>query len=134
MTPLETCKSLFSIIICLIFINVITCYPKPEPVSGLSYGFYKSSCPKEEEIIREEMGSFLEDNITSVGGFLHIPYHDCFVQVNNKWVEARASKLGLPLITFWTELSPTDHHQEWTKLTVGILNAKNINLYLIKFK
>ncbi|GLJ31747.1 hypothetical protein SUGI_0638600 [Cryptomeria japonica] len=52
----------------------------PEPVSGLAYGFYRSSCPRAEEIIREEMGYFLKNNITSVGGFLRIPYHDCFVQ------------------------------------------------------
>ncbi|GLJ31748.1 hypothetical protein SUGI_0638610 [Cryptomeria japonica] len=80
MTPLKTCKSLLTIVICLISITFITCQQIPEPVSGLAYGFYKSSCPRAEEIVREELGYFLNNNITSVGGFLRIPYHDCFVQ------------------------------------------------------
>ncbi|XP_039126435.1 peroxidase 12-like [Dioscorea cayenensis subsp. rotundata] len=53
---------------------------QPTPVSGLSYTFYKSTCPKLESIIRNQLKKDFNSNISLAAGLLRLHFHDCFVQ------------------------------------------------------
>lgn len=53
------------------------------PVSkGLSWNFYKSSCPSVESVIRKQLKKVFEDDIEQAAGLLRLHFHDCFVQVS----------------------------------------------------
>ncbi|CAK7346746.1 unnamed protein product [Dovyalis caffra] len=49
-------------------------------VNGLSWTFYKSSCPKVESIIRKELEKVFKKDIGQAAGLLRLHFHDCFVQ------------------------------------------------------
>ncbi|ERN08704.1 hypothetical protein AMTR_s00017p00230360 [Amborella trichopoda] len=49
-------------------------------VSGLSWSFYESSCPKLEEIVRKRLKQVFKKDITQAAGLLRVHFHDCFVQ------------------------------------------------------
>ncbi|XP_007019580.2 PREDICTED: peroxidase 12 [Theobroma cacao] len=48
--------------------------------SGLSWTFYKSSCPKVESIIRKQLKKVFKKDIGQAAGLLRLHFHDCFVQ------------------------------------------------------
>lgn len=48
---------------------------------GLSWTFYKQSCPKIESIIRKQLQKELKKDIGLAAALLRIHFHDCFVQV-----------------------------------------------------
>ncbi|GLJ25114.1 hypothetical protein SUGI_0480320 [Cryptomeria japonica] len=48
--------------------------------NGLSWTFYKSSCPKVESIVQKRIKFYLEKDITLAAGLLRLHFHDCFVQ------------------------------------------------------
>ena len=50
-------------------------------VSGLSWTFYKSSCPKVESVIRKQLKKVFKKDIGQAAGLLRLHFHDCFVQV-----------------------------------------------------
>lgn len=50
---------------------------------GLKTGFYSSSCPKAEEIIRATVEARFNKDPTIAAGLLRLHFHDCFVQVMN---------------------------------------------------
>lgn len=50
-------------------------------VKGLSWSFYKKSCPKAESIIRKQLRKVFKDDIGQAAGLLRLHFHDCFVQV-----------------------------------------------------
>ncbi|XP_010261009.1 PREDICTED: peroxidase 12-like [Nelumbo nucifera] len=52
----------------------------PPLVKGLSWTFYKSSCPKLESIIRSELKKVFKKDIGQAAGLLRLHFHDCFVQ------------------------------------------------------
>lgn len=52
----------------------------PTPVDGLSWTFYKDSCPNLESIVKSTLGQVLEEDITQAPGVLRLLFHDCFVQ------------------------------------------------------
>uniref|UniRef100_A0A0D6QZN1 Peroxidase n=1 Tax=Araucaria cunninghamii TaxID=56994 RepID=A0A0D6QZN1_ARACU len=52
----------------------------PEPANGLSWTFYKKSCPKVEAIVKERLDFYLKRDITQAAGLLRLHFHDCFVQ------------------------------------------------------
>eukprot|EP00250_Pteridium_aquilinum_P006498 c16407_g1_i2 orf=100-1209(+) len=52
----------------------------PPIVSGLSWTFYNTSCPKLENIVHTAIKPFLDDDITQAAGILRLHFHDCFVQ------------------------------------------------------
>ncbi|TYJ30257.1 hypothetical protein E1A91_A06G120600v1 [Gossypium mustelinum] len=53
----------------------------PAPiVSGLSWTFYKTSCPKVESIIRKQLQKVFKKDIGQAAGLLRLHFHDCFVQ------------------------------------------------------
>ncbi|KAM0939941.1 putative peroxidase [Dioscorea sansibarensis] len=53
---------------------------QPTPVPGLSYTFYKSTCPKLESIIRKQLKKDFKNDIGLAAGLLRLHFHDCFVQ------------------------------------------------------
>nr|BAV60250.1 peroxidase [Euphorbia tirucalli] len=52
---------------------------KPPIVNGLSWTFYKSSCPKVESIIRDELKKVFKKDVGQAAGLLRLHFHDCFV-------------------------------------------------------
>lgn len=54
--------------------------PLAESCSGLSFDFYKSSCPDAYKIIEEHVKFFVYQNPGQAAGILRIMFHDCFVQ------------------------------------------------------
>ncbi|OAY58500.1 peroxidase 12 [Manihot esculenta] len=53
---------------------------RPPIVNGLSWNFYKTSCPKVESIIKNELKKVFKKDIGQAAGVLRIQFHDCFVQ------------------------------------------------------
>ena len=52
-----------------------------ETQEGLKTGFYSSSCPKAEAIVRSTVESHFNKDPTIAAGVLRLHFHDCFVQV-----------------------------------------------------
>ncbi|XP_058091018.1 peroxidase 12-like [Magnolia sinica] len=52
----------------------------PPLVQGLSFTFYRSSCPNVETIVRNELRKVYNADIGQAAGVLRIHFHDCFVQ------------------------------------------------------
>ncbi|KAK8951987.1 Cationic peroxidase SPC4 [Platanthera zijinensis] len=52
----------------------------PPIVHGLSFTFYKSSCPKLKSIVHHFLKKQFEKDIGLAAGLLRIHFHDCFVQ------------------------------------------------------
>lgn len=50
-------------------------------LGGLEIGFYSSSCPKAEAIIRATVEAHFNKDPTIAAGLLRLHFHDCFVQV-----------------------------------------------------
>eukprot|EP00258_Populus_trichocarpa_P013557 XP_002324654.3 peroxidase 25 [Populus trichocarpa] len=48
--------------------------------SQLNTGFYSSSCPKAEAIVRSTVESYFKKDPTIAAGLLRLHFHDCFVQ------------------------------------------------------
>lgn len=54
------------------------------PVLGqgdLKTGFYSSSCPKSESIVRSTVEKYFNKDPTLAAALLRLHFHDCFVQV-----------------------------------------------------
>ncbi|KAJ0698857.1 putative peroxidase [Helianthus annuus] len=52
----------------------------PAPAPGLSYDFYRTTCPRLETIIRQNLQSVFASDIGQAAGLLRLHFHDCFVQ------------------------------------------------------
>lgn len=52
----------------------------PPPVDGLSWTFYKKTCPNLESIVKSTLKEALDEDITQAAGLLRLHFHDCFVQ------------------------------------------------------
>ncbi|XP_052189654.1 peroxidase 12-like [Diospyros lotus] len=52
----------------------------PPLLEGLEWGFYESSCPDLESIIRTELAQVFAQDIGQAAGLLRLHFHDCFVQ------------------------------------------------------
>ncbi|CAA6660560.1 unnamed protein product [Spirodela intermedia] len=57
-----------------------TAFDYPPLVKGLSWTFYKSSCPKAESIVRNYLKTAIKRDVGLAAGLLRIHFHDCFVQ------------------------------------------------------
>ncbi|XP_062231853.1 cationic peroxidase SPC4-like [Phragmites australis] len=53
-------------------------YPPLAP--GLSFDFYKSSCPKAESIVKDFLKSAIQQNVGLAAALIRLHFHDCFVQ------------------------------------------------------
>ncbi|CAL9039516.1 peroxidase 25 isoform X1 [Musa acuminata AAA Group] len=47
---------------------------------GLQKGFYSSTCPRAEEIVRSTVEKYFNGDSTIAAGLLRLHFHDCFVQ------------------------------------------------------
>nr|AAB02926.1 peroxidase [Linum usitatissimum] len=52
----------------------------PAPAKGMSWTFYKSSCPKLESIITKRLKEVFKKDIGQAAGLLRLHFHDCFVE------------------------------------------------------
>lgn len=77
---------ILSLLMCTLWIacarveNVLTLNSDPPLVKGLSWTFYKSSCPKLESIVKQRIEFYFKQDITQAAGLLRLHFHDCFVQ------------------------------------------------------
>ncbi|XP_077248694.1 peroxidase 12-like [Tasmannia lanceolata] len=55
-------------------------YSSPPLKKGLSWTFYKSSCPNLESIVRKELKKVFKKDIGLAAALLRIHFHDCFVK------------------------------------------------------
>jgi peroxidase len=55
-------------------------YPPLAP--GLSFDFYKKSCPKAEFIVNDFLKSAIRQNVGLAAALIRLHFHDCFVQVS----------------------------------------------------
>lgn len=53
---------------------------EPPLVKGLSWSFYRKSCPDLKSIVKKRIDFFLSKDITQAAGILRLHFHDCFVQ------------------------------------------------------
>jgi peroxidase len=53
-------------------------YPPLAP--GLSFDFYKKSCPRAESIVRDYLTSAIKANVGLAAALIRLHFHDCFVQ------------------------------------------------------
>ena len=67
---------------CLVLMLVIPALSLlAESQEGLRTGFYSSSCPRAESIVRSTVESHFNEDPTVAAGVLRLHFHDCFVQV-----------------------------------------------------
>ncbi|KAK1435501.1 hypothetical protein QVD17_01265 [Tagetes erecta] len=52
----------------------------PAPAPGLSYTFYRTTCPQLESIIQQNLRTVFASDIGQAAGLLRLHFHDCFVQ------------------------------------------------------
>uniref|UniRef100_A0A2P2IX78 Peroxidase n=1 Tax=Rhizophora mucronata TaxID=61149 RepID=A0A2P2IX78_RHIMU len=55
-------------------------HPSAPIKHGLSWTFYKYSCPKVEYIVRKHLRKVFKEDIGQAAGLLRLHFHDCFVQ------------------------------------------------------
>ncbi|MQM23639.1 hypothetical protein Taro_056706 [Colocasia esculenta] len=60
--------------------------PAPPLARGLSWSFYKSSCPKVETIVRRYLEKAFKKDIGLAAALLRVHFHDCFVQGTGRHV------------------------------------------------
>lgn len=67
---------------CIISVNGLVVHEDDlsKPVHGLSWTFYKDSCPDLEAIVKSVLEPALDEDITQAAGLLRLHFHDCFVQ------------------------------------------------------
>ncbi|CAN1235194.1 Peroxidase 12 [Linum perenne] len=68
------------IIISLACLLASTTAQLPAPAKGMSWTFYKNSCPKLESIVRTQLQKVFKKDIGQAAGLLRLHFHDCFVQ------------------------------------------------------
>lgn len=78
---------LLASITCLL-VSISEAQRSPPVVRGLSYTFYKSSCPGLESIIRNHLKEQFKRDVGLAAGLLRIHFHDCFVQVRDSFSSA----------------------------------------------
>lgn len=68
--------------ISLYFLVILVMVLSVQSQGGLKPGFYSSSCPKAEVVVRSTVTSHFNKDPTTAPGLLRLHFHDCFVQVD----------------------------------------------------
>lgn len=69
-----------------VFADIQGAAEKTVPLAkGLSWEFYAKSCPDAQSIIRKELKNIFKQDIAQAAGLLRLHFHDCFVQVNQRY-------------------------------------------------
>uniref|UniRef100_A0A0D3EZ05 peroxidase n=1 Tax=Oryza barthii TaxID=65489 RepID=A0A0D3EZ05_9ORYZ len=81
-TVAEAAESLLPSLACALRRLPATATPTRQPpvVSGLSFDFYRKSCPKAESVVRKFVRDAVRKDIGLAAGLLRLHFHDCFVQ------------------------------------------------------
>ncbi|KAJ8620015.1 hypothetical protein MRB53_028544 [Persea americana] len=75
-----------SLSLALVFLLVSSCslvldaQSSPPLVKGMSFTFYRSTCPKLEKIVTDYLRTVFRKDIGQAAALLRIHFHDCFVQ------------------------------------------------------
>ncbi|KAJ4965414.1 hypothetical protein NE237_017263 [Protea cynaroides] len=69
-----------SLVVLGFYTGVSETHSTPTLVKGLSWTFYKSSCPKLESIVKKHLKKVFKKDIGQAAGLLRLHFHDCFVQ------------------------------------------------------
>ena len=64
-----------------IFVMVTMAMATPYAYNGLSYDYYKYSCPKVESISKRITKEFVAKDPTLAAGLIRMDFHDCIVNV-----------------------------------------------------
>lgn len=84
MSNISKHSPLISVLLVIAFSVFLASEAQTAPlVNGLSWSFYKSSCPKLESLVRNELKKVFKKDIGQAAGLLRLHFHDCFVQVNS---------------------------------------------------
>lgn len=67
----------------LFFMLILVMATSVQSQGGLKAGFYSSSCPGAEAIVRSTVESHFKKDPTVAAGLLRLHFHDCFVQVDS---------------------------------------------------
>ncbi|RWW15264.1 hypothetical protein GW17_00020909 [Ensete ventricosum] len=77
--------NLLFVLSCIAFVSSSSdAYVYPPLVEGLSFTFYKSTCPNLESIVRSYLKQLFQSDISVASGLLRLHFHDCFVQVEGE--------------------------------------------------
>lgn len=60
---------------------LVICVLEMANAQGLKMGFYKTSCPSAESIIKNTTAQYISRAPTLAAPLLRMHYHDCFVRV-----------------------------------------------------
>lgn len=69
--------SLFKVLFLLLALGIVNTLVHGQ---GTSVGFYSTTCPKAESIVKSTVTSHVNSDSTVAPGLLRMHFHDCFVQ------------------------------------------------------
>ncbi|WOL02329.1 hypothetical protein Cni_G11048 [Canna indica] len=60
--------------------TTVAAFDYPPLVDGLSFDFYKSTCPSLKSVVRSYLQQAFKNDVGLAAGLLRVHFHDCFVQ------------------------------------------------------
>lgn len=82
---MATSSSLLAVVVVAFLVGApaVSAERYPPLVKGLSFDYYKKSCPKAESIVKDFLSSAVKQNPGLIPALIRIHFHDCFIQVIN---------------------------------------------------
>lgn len=72
---------LLLLVSCIVFLSSTSeAFDYPPLVTGLSFDFYKTTCPSLESVVKKYLKQEFKKNIGLAAALLRVHFHDCFVQ------------------------------------------------------
>ncbi|CAN1802078.1 Peroxidase 12 [Linum perenne] len=85
---------LMATVACFLVATGVKAADQPALVKGMSWSYYKSTCPKLESIVQKRLKQVFKKDIGQAAGLLRLHFHDCFVQGCDASVLLRGSAGG----------------------------------------